>query len=440
VSDNLRQPDTNGIKFGPFWLTPGVKRINAVTFFVSSFMFVTLVTFLNFVQPYILEEILHVPVGEQGSVTGYLNFLHEGTALIIMGFAGAISDRRGRRSLIILGFLIWMVGFILFPLATSLEQLYLYRLIFAVGVAIASVMVITTMQDFPQEISRGKWGGFNSFLTSFAILAVSLGLARLPSTFTTMGYTPEQAGQYTFWVGAVFALLAAIIFRLGFFKGRISDGPVSKSPLAGFAEGIRAAGKSPRLVLSFASAFAARGDMVVLGAFYSLWFRVAGGEQGIGSGEALKMAGISLSALLLANLIWAPIFGIIMDRINRVVGLCIAMTLATIGYFTLGSVDNPYDMPVMMGATFVLGIGEISAIVAGNALLGQEAPANIRGATVGVFSLVGTCGILAATFAGGLVFDAFGPGAPFLMMSGVNAVIVIWALAVIMGKRSAPGS
>jgi MFS family permease len=440
VSDNSMQPDTNGIKFGPFWLTPGVKRINAATFFVSSFMFVTLVTFLNFVQPYILEEILHVPVGEQGSVTGYLNFLHEGTALIIMGFAGAISDRSGRRSLLILGFLIWMVGFILFPLATSLEQLYLYRLVFAVGVAIASVMVITTMQDFPQNVSRGKWGGFNSFLTSFAILAVSLGLARLPSIFTTMGYSPVEAGRYTFWVGAALALLAAGIFRLGFFKGRISDGPVKKSLLAGFADGIKAAGKSPRLALSFGSAFAARGDMVVLGAFYSLWFRVAAGEQGISSGEALKMAGISLSALLLANLIWAPLFGIIMDRINRVVGLCIAMVLATIGYFTLGSVADPYDMPVMMAATFVLGIGEISAIVAGNALLGQEAPANIRGATTGVFSLVGTVGILAATFAGGLVFDAFGPGAPFLMMSGVNAVIVIWALIVILSKRSKPGS
>jgi MFS family permease len=277
-------------------------------------------------------------------------------------------------------------------------------------------------------------------LTSFAILAVSLGLARLPGTFTTMGYTPEQAGRYTFWVGAAFALLAAAIFRLGFFKGRISDGPVRKSPLAGFAEGIRAAVTNPRLALSYGSAFAARGDMVVLGAFYSLWFRVAAGEQGIDSGEALKMAGISLSALLLANLIWAPVFGIIMDRINRVVGLCIAMALATIGYFTLGSVDDPYNMPVMMGATFVLGIGEISAIVAGNALLGQEAPAHIRGATVGVFSLVGTGGILAATFAGGLVFDAFGPGAPFVMMSGVNAVIVVWALAVILAKRAAPDS
>ena len=176
--------------------------------------------------------------------------------------------------------------------------------------------------------------------------------------------------------------------------------------------------------------------MVVVGAFYSLWFRVVGGEQGIDSAEALKMAGISLSALLLANVIWAPVFGIIIDRINRVTGLFIAMVLAAIGYFAIGNVTDPYDMPVMMTATFILGIGEISAIVAGNALLGQEAPAKIRGASVGVFSLIGTCGILTATFCGGIVFDTFGPGAPFLMMSAVNAVIVIWSLLLMLNGRN----
>ena len=55
------------------------------------------------------------------------------------------------------------------------------------------------------------------------------------------------------------------------------------------------------------------------------------------------------------------------------------MALATIGYFAIGNVSDPYDMPVMMTATFILGVGEISAIIAGNSLLGQEAPQNIRG-------------------------------------------------------------
>ena len=439
MPDARPEPDRSGVRFGPFWLTPGVNRLNACTYFFSAFTFVTLVTFLNFVQPYILEEILHVPAEQQGAVTGYLNFIHEGSALFIMGIVGAISDRSGRRPLIIVGFLIMAIGFFAFPLATSLTQLFAYRLVFAVGVATASVMVIATMQDYPQNVSRGKWGGFNAFVTSFAILTVTLGLARLPGVFTAAGYSPELAGRYTFWVGAVAATVAAIIFRLGFFSGRIAGGDAPKvSIFAGFRAGIAAAKGNPRLTLSYASAFAARGDMVVIGAFYSLWFRVAGAEQGIDSGEALKLAGITMSALLAANVLWAPVFGIILDRINRVTGMCIAMALATIGYLTLGSVADPYDMPVMAAATFVLGIGEISAIVAGNSLLGQEAPARIRGASVGVFGLVGTCGILFATFFGGQVFDRFGPGAPFTLMGFVNFVIVLLALWVILSGHSKP--
>jgi hypothetical protein len=45
-----------------------------------------------------------------------------------------------------------------------------------------------------------------------------------------------------------------------------------------------------------------------------------------------------------------------------------------------------------------------------------------------------------ATVFGGYVFDAYGPGAPFMMMSGVNLIIVIWALTVMLRGRSAPGS
>ena len=178
----------------------------------------------------------------------------------------------------------------------------------------------------------------------------------------------------------------------------------------------------------------------MVGAFYSLWFVRAGADQGIDSGEAIAKAGISMGALLLANWIWAPVFGTIIDRINRVKAMFVAMILASIGYYVIGTVDDPFNMPVMMTATFILGIGEISAIVAGNALLGQEAPANIRGASVGVFGLIGTTGILFATFAGGQVFDAFGPGAPFTMMAVVNGVVVLWAGWVIMSGNANPAA
>ena len=426
------QPDKTGIKFGPYWLSPGIRPRNACTFFFSSFIFVTLVTFLNFVQPFILDEILNVPAEVQGSVTGMLNFVHEGIALVVMGLVGSLSDRTGRRTLILVGLAIWIVGLILFPTAGALVELYIYRIIIAIGVAVTSVMVIATMQDYPQEVSRGKWGGTNSFITSFAILTVSLVLVRLPTWLMEAGMDAAQAGRWTFWLGAGIAMFAALVIRLGYYGGKISGAApaTSGSPFAGFVEGLAAARTNPRLALSYGSAFAARGDLVVVGAFFSLWFVRAGADQGISSAEAIATAGITLSALLLANWIWAPLFGVILDKINRVAGLCIAMTLATIGYFVIGMVDNPYDTGTMMAATFVLGIGEISAVVAGNALLGQEAPARIRGAAVGVFGLVGTTGILFATFVGGQVFDSIGYGAPFTMMAWVNAFFAVWALLV----------
>ena len=438
--------DPSGVKFGPFWLIPGISRLNACTYFFSSFMFVTLVTFLNFVQPYILDEVLNVPPDRQGSVTGMLNFVHEGVALIVMGLVGSVSDRTGRRPVILIGFAIWVLGLCLFPLAESIMQLYLYRVITAVGVAVASVMVIATMQDYPQEVSRGKWGGANSFITSFAILTVSLILVRLPGWFTGAGFDPVQAGRNTFWVGAGLALFSAVFIRIGYLGGRIPGAGKAASassiagPFAGFTAGLRAASGNPRLALAYGAAFAARGDLVVVGAFFSLWFLRAGAEQGISGADAIVRSGITMSALLLANWIWAPIFGYLLDRINRVTGMCIAMSLAAIGYFAIGMVDDPYETGIMMTATFILGIGEISAVIAGNALLGQEAPPRIRGASVGVFGLVGTLGILSATYFGGQLFDKFYFGAPFTMMAGVNACIALWALVIVIRSlhESAP--
>jgi predicted MFS family arabinose efflux permease len=63
-------------------------------------------------------------------------------------------------------------------------------------------------------------------------------------------------------------------------------------------------------------------------------------------------------------------------------------------------------------------------------LIGQEAPAEARGAVLGTFSLCGACGIMLLTFAGGVVFDRFGPTAPFIMMAVINFAVLAGALAL----------
>ena len=77
-----------------------------------------------------------------------------------------------------------------------------------------------------------------------------------------------------------------------------------------------------------------------------------------------------------------------------------------------------------------MGVGEISTIITGSALIGQEAPAERRGSVIGVFSLIGAMGILMGTYFGGIVFDEFGRTAPFMMMGIVNGLVALFALYV----------
>ncbi len=81
-------------------------------------------------------------------------------------------------------------------------------------------------------------------------------------------------------------------------------------------------------------------------------------------------------------------------------------------------------------------------MIAGNALLGLEAPIRIRGAAAGVFNITGTLGILFATLVGGEIFDRIGYTAPFTMMAIVNGAVALIAIAIYIksGNREVPNA
>jgi MFS family permease len=133
--------------------------------------------------------------------------------------------------------------------------------------------------------------------------------------------------------------------------------------------------------------------------------------------------------LQFAALLWAPVMGIISDRVNRITSLAIALMLASAGYFVMGQVADPFSS-ALLPAAILLGIGETSVIVGAGTLMGQEATPSIRGAIVGVFGLMGGLGIMLAMAAGGIAFDNIGRTAPFTMMGIMNAVLMLAALIV----------
>ena len=423
------KPDPAGLKLGPFWITPGLKRRHVLTAVFASFTTIAMTVYMSLIQPYVLNEIVPIPQERQGAITGYLTLLQEVIIILMVGMMGAWSDRVGRRLVFVTGMALLGAGYLIYPLAEAEWQLYAYRIVFAAGVATAPVMMSATIVDIPQEVCRGKWVGSNNFVQGMGILLIAtILLTRAPKFFVDLGAEPAAAGRYAFWSAAAICAVVAIVLRLGLPHSTGQYDPNSKIRRK-FLSGLQAGLKNPRLALAFGSAIIGRGDLVVVGNFFALWITQYAADQGMTTAEGVAKAGMLFGIIQVSALLWALFMGLIADRINRVTGLIVALSLATAGYSLMGEIDDPFGSQLIPVA-ILLGMGEVSVIVAGGALLGQEAQRAARGATVGLFNLLGAVGIMLAGTIGGLIFDAIGRTAPFSMMGIMNGLLLLVAVVV----------
>jgi MFS family permease len=197
---------------------------------------------------------------------------------------------------------------------------------------------------------------------------------------------------------------------------------------------LRRAKENPKVALAFGAAFVGRGDLVIVGTFLPLWAMQMGLEDGMTTGQAMGQAGILLFVNQAAVSGWAYFAGMMNDRFDKISVLALSFTFAAVGYFGLWLIADPFNSFVIL-AIVILAMGEVSITVTSNSVIGEYAPQNSRGATLGVFGVMGAVGITVAMFIGGEIFDAVGKTAPFMMMVGFNAVIIAWALLVRLSEN-----
>jgi len=418
-----------GAKLGPFLIRPGLSRGNARTVLAASFTTIAMVVFMSLIQPYVLNEIVQIPEARQGKVTGFLTTMQETIVICLAGFVGAWSDRVGRRLVYALGFGLLAGGYFIYSMATKELDLYLYRAMFAAGIALATVMLSTSVQDTPQEVSRGKWIGTNNLCQGIGVLLLAtVLLGRAPGLLVGAGIDQVTAGRMTLWGAAAICALSGLVVWRG-LPGR-KPGPAHTGTIfSQFKAGTSYALRNPRLALALGAAFVGRGDLVIVGNFFTLWITQSGIEAGMTTAQASGRAFMLFGIAQIAALAWAFFMGVIADRLNRVTSLCIAMGVAAVGYSLVGMQDDPFD-GLIIPLAILLGIGEVSIIVASGALLGQEARSELRGAIVGVFNTFGGLGIMVVSFAGGIIYDAIGKTAPFAVMGILNAALLAVALLV----------
>lgn len=410
------------VRIGPIEFADGISRLNAWTYLYQSFVTVALFSFLSFAQPYVLSEVLKVPAAQAGRITGGLVTMQEIVALLLIGYAGALSDRVGRRPLFALGFIIMAVGYALFPFATGTVELFAYRFIYAVGVAISGVLFAVIAADYPAETSRGKLAGATGVLNGLGVALAAVAFSQLPALSTAAGYSSAEAARLLLLGVAGLSLFTGIVMHLGLRGGIPGRRRTRVNLLTTLRVGVREGRQNPRLLLCYAGGFISRADLTLVATFISLWLQQSGRNEGLSPEEAIARAGMLFGIIQGSSLLWAPVSGILLDRFNRLTCLVGALLIAGIGYTFLGLQEHPFAPAGIFGAVLV-GIGQMSVILSSTALLGQETPVDSRGAVIGMAGFCGAVGILTTSVAGGFLYDHWRISGPVLFVGLANLAV-----------------
>lgn len=331
--------------------------------------------------------------------------------------------------MIVVGFLLIALALYLYPTAESINELIIYRIIYGLGIAAATCMIVTLLADYARNRTRGKAAGIQGVCNGIGAVIALFVLLRLPAVFQSNGYSAVDAGVNTYLVAVGITLVIAVISWLG-LKGHQKQHNTEKQPIIRMlVDGVKA-GKDPGVALAYGAAFVSRANLSIVGAFMTLWLSNYGTiESGMTASEALTKAGIVVAIAQSVALFGAPFFGVLCDKINRVTALLIALFISFIGYCSTYFIDDPFGNGMLV-VVVLIGLSEIGAIITSGVLISQQTPVEKRGAVIGIFNLSGAIGILVSSVVGGYLFDHWNNSGPFVFVGFCALIVFVWGVIV----------
>lgn len=232
-------------RLGPIALADGITVTNALTLLLGAFAIAFLLSFLNFVQPYILTEHIGIPEAEQGKISGDLAFYAEIVIILTAGIFGAMSDLLGRRVIFAGGMAVLALTMTLYPLASDYPTLIAFRLIYAIGAAMVGTMLVAVLAAYSAEKDRGKMSAAVGILSILGVLAMISLMAHMPETLRDAGFAALDAGRYSYWIAGAIAAIIALLLAIGLHKKEAGGAEEREGTLASLRTSFRAAQQNP---------------------------------------------------------------------------------------------------------------------------------------------------------------------------------------------------
>lgn len=347
-------------------------------------------------------------MGVTGIWIGILFAAYSGTRVLTAPFIGRLSDRKGRKPLLLAGLILGVVASLGYIWAASPWQLVLVRLVHGVAGGMIYPIAMSYIGDLSPEGKEGTWMGYFS-----------------ATVFTAFGVGPLLGGVLTenFGMPVTFVTMSC----LGFLSFLLTALLLPESRPKQIAEKARV---SFRAMLSSSMIQGLLGYRLTLEAGWGAYIGFISILAGVRLGLGPTQIGILLTAnVLLSSFMMIP-FGRIADKVNKkgmiiVSGLLTAASLAA--------------MPLAGGFWSLLALNIFTGIVGAaefppsSALTITEGRRFGMGSTVAVMTMATSMGMVVGPLMGGAVLDIVNVNAVFYSAGGIMALGVV--LFVCLSRR-----
>lgn len=334
--------------------------------------------------------------------------------LVASPWWGRLSDRVGRKPVIVIGLIGSVVSYLWLSRAASIEELGAARLFGGlmggnIGAAFAAAA------DLADDKTRARNMGLLGAAVGFAFVAgPALG------GFVIGAQEAERADFVRVCLLSASLAAAAVIAALLLFRETLPKN-ARRQPHEARVRRLQLLFSRPALLRLVCVLMIMITAQALMEATFGLFAdaRLQWGPRQVG----WALAGLGVGAVLLQGGAAGRLSRTIGERTMLIVGLC----LFAAGF---GGMAVTHAAPTLVASLAVIVAGLGLATPALNSLIAGQAAENERGAVMGMSQSVSALGRVVGPMCAGVIFDAFGPGAPFL----TAALLILAALFVAIGE------
>ena len=375
------------------------------------------------IQPLLLDKIFGIAFEKEGSVNADIQVVAEILSILCVGWLGRLSDRWGRVRVITVGFLVICFGAILSLVSLQvgltlgiggLLLFYITRILVSCGADTVQLQLTTLAGDVSEYGSRPR------LLRNVIFMMVFGG--------TVLAAIIMQAAEQP--AGVFVVMVVPLLVGLGGYalanKHLTDVAPLHEDGAHPLRQVWALISGDPRMQLAFAAAFYTRADVIIVSLFYSLWCISLSDAVGVSRTFATAHAAVMIGLLGAGVLVAVPIWKTFIERHSRISAIGASLSIAAVGYISLGLFSNPYNWLVALPLVLI-GIGHAGCAVTLKVLAVDISPKPILGSMLGMIYLAGGIGIIMLVQSGGYYFDAVGPRAPFVLMGTGKLLVTLYA-------------